>query len=830
MDLPIDDHRDEIEAAFGEPGLTIVLAPPGTGKSTRVPGFLADADPERRIACVEPRRIAARSLAHRVAAGEGGSPGGRIGYRVRFDNRISPATRIEFVSRGVFLRELLADPSAPGRYHAILLDEFHERQLETDWIFARLFRDRRRFPALRVGVLSATLDPSPLRALWPDARTVEVSSPLHPVDIRHSPRPTRFEERTLVDRVSAAVLDLAEEGAAPDYLLFLPGYREVRRTLSALEGHPRLRGWDLLPLTGEQSAEEQDRAIRAGKRPRIIAATNLAESSLTVEGVRAVVDGGLARRMEFDPARGLNALRTARIPAFSARQRAGRAGRIDPGVCLRLWSEREERDLSEADPPECRRLELSEWLLRVLAEGDDPEAFPWIDPPPPAHVEEARRLLERLGALSGDAPTDRGLALARFPVHPRLGALLLEGERRGVAASAARLAALAEEDRLLVSGSEAEARFADRGDPADFAADLRLLEAIERGNAPAAGTGARLAAARQVLRQSERLARGLPPDSASDGEERMERLRRCCLAGFPDRVARRTDRGTETYRCADGTSAKLDRHARADPGEWLVALEKTERIVRGTRTALLGGAVRIDPAWIKADLGPALERRTGVHEDPSGRLLRQETVFLGAVEVERSTLGEANASERGAHFAAGALAGTIPLRKWTPAVDAWLARVECLRRHFPELEAPSFDPDTKRLVLEMIGAETATAKEFRNAEILPALRDWLGPELCAALDECVPTTFPVPGRKRPLAVDYSDPGGPRLSLAIQEALRLEGHPCVGGGRVPLTVELLAPNRRPVQVTSDLPAFWKTSYPAIRKDLRGRYPKHDWPDV
>jgi len=829
MELPIDRHREEILASLDLPGLTVLLAPPGTGKSTRIPLFLTDKDSDRRVICVEPRRIAARSLAQRVASETGGEPGGFVGYRVRFDQRISAETRIEYVSRGVFLRQLLADPKSLDRYSAVLLDEFHERQLETDWIFGLLASRRETYPHLRIGILSATLDPGPLLSKWPGARKVEIESPLYPVDIRHLPRPSQFAGATVVERTVDAVVGLAREGCPSDYLVFLPGYREIRGVVARLSQHPTLKGWDILPLSGEQSPNEQDRALRSGNRPRVIVATNLAESSLTVEGVRTVVDSGLARRMDHDTSRGINALRTVRISLFSARQRCGRAGRIDTGICVRLWSEREERDLPTEDLPECQRLDLSEWLLQVL-NGDEltPETFLWIDPPPAENLEHAKVLLTQLGALQEGQLTEYGRRIAKIPLHPRLAAILENGIERGVGSAVSQLVALIEEESLLIPNTAAEERFSERTDEANFFADLRLLKAIKDGNAPKQGEGARLAAARQALHQAQRLAKRLPPDSA-DSEEEAIRLRLCCLAGFPDRIARQVDRGTATYQCRDGSTARLDRKTRITSGEWILALDKRELLVKGIRTTLLSSVVNLEYQWIKELLGGSLQRDIGVFEDPSGRVLRQEVVRLDSIELERNTLGEAGSSDRATHFANEAMAGRIPLRKWTPPIDRWIARVECLRLLYPEFEVPVFDDEAKHTVLEMIAHEADTVKVFRNSEILPTLKEWLSPEHRSLLDHAIPETILIPERSKPLAVNYEDPATPRISLRIQEAMPLQAHPTIAEGRCRLTLDLLAPNQRPVQVTQDIESFWETSYPSIRKDLRGRYPKHNWPE-
>ena len=844
VSLPIDRDREAVLASLRLPGLSILRAPAGSGKSTRVPVFLREDGLQGKILCVQPRRVAARALARRVAAEQGVALGEEVGYRVRFENRTTPATRIVYASRGVFLQELLADPRSLDRYGAILLDEFHERQLETDWIFGLLCREHRAGRVLRVGILSATLDPDPIRAVWGEARSLEVAAPTFPVEVRHFPRPTRFENARVVERAVETVAGLAREGVEPDYLVFLPGYREVRRTVADLRRQKELKEFEVLPLTGEQSPEEQDRAVRAGERPRVIVATNIAESSLTVGGVRTVVDGGLVRRNEYDPARGLNALRTETVSLFSADQRAGRAGRIAPGTCVRLWAEREEAQLARAEVPECQRLDLAEWMLRSVVRGEA-EDFPWIDRPPETRWQAARSLLRDLGAVEpipggkGSTPafpqlvpTARGSELARFPVHPRLAAVLLEARELGVGGAAAVLVALLEEGSLIAPKSEAEEVYALKGDKADFEADLRFVEAFRERGRSAAPRGAFLAGADAVVRQAKRMAALLrvEPDFAMP-DSVLDALRRCCLAGFADRLAQRTHRGSANYRLADGTVGRVDREVRAERTPWAVVLESREAVVKKVRTVLFQRLVVVEEDWIRADLADRITTRHGVEEDSSGRLFQVRARQLGELELDRETLGEPEPGERAAAFAEAALAGTIPLRQWTEAVEEWLRRLESARHFLPEWEWPPFDTEAKRTVLELIAHDCASVKAFRNAEILPVLGEWLSPEQREGLERLVPSTYPVPGRRRPARLDYADPLQPRLSVTIGEAARMEGgHPAVGEGRIPLLVELLAPNRRPVQVTADLPAFWQASYPAIRKELQGRYPKHPWPEV
>lgn len=775
--------------------------------------------------CIQPRRIAARSLAYRVSKERAQNVGDEVGYRVRFDRKISSKTKIEYVSRGVFLREILSDPHSLNRYHAVLLDEFHERQLEIDWIFGLLLSQRENFPHLRVGVFSATLDPRPIQTIWSGSRLITVKSPLYPVHISHQKKPGQFDTRLLIERSITAALESYRSGQDPDYLIFLPGYREIHRVIDGLRHQKEFRDWDVVPLSGEQSPEEQDQAIRQGLRPRIVVATNLAESSLTVEGIRTVIDSGLARRMDYDPARGINHLRTVRISSFSAKQRTGRAGRIGPGTCIRLWSEPEEESLPEQDSPECQRLDLADWYLRSVASSQlSPSSFPWIDSPPGENIEHAKWLLQQLGAIDADQVTALGHRLLAHPVHPRIAILLEKGAEKGASSTSALLAALIEEDPIFQRGSDAEDHFVEKTDQADFFADIRALNSILQNSETVPVNGLRRRVAHRVIHQARRL-----QISHNDERDNEETLRRVCLAAYPDRIARLVNRGTATYQSRDGTFGRIDRNTRIQPTEWILALEKRELMVKGTRTVVLSSIVNLSSEWILEDLAQSLCEESAVEEDSSGQLLEQNLIRLDHLVVQRNTLGKASADIRASYFAESAMTGGIPLRQWNDSVNRWIARVECLRHYFPEYEVPYFDEAAKRTVLEWVAFETTTLKQFRNAEILPTLKNWMSRELRALLPTMIPEHFSIPKRKKPVFIDYTEPVSPSVSLRIQEAFSLDKHPSIADGRCPLTVHLLAPNHRPVQTTQDLQGFWANSYPAIRKELRGRYPKHEWPE-
>lgn len=831
LSLPVNAVKDRLHSLWNEAGGLLLVAPPGTGKSTAVPVMgLAESG---RVVCLEPRRVAVRSLANYVAAGLAEPVGETVGYRMRLEQAVSSRTRIEYVTYGVFWRQLQEHGGWPEDLDLLLLDEFHERSLEMNLVCGWIARERQAGrPVPRFGLLSATIDPDVVRRVLPDLPVVEVTAPAWPVEVRHWPRPSRFDPRRLVERVATGVLQLARELPEGDILAFVPGYREIRQVIALLERD--LRGWKVLPLSGEQTGEQQAAAIRGGQSRRVIVATNIAETSVTVEGLRAVVDGGLVRRMEYDPGCGVNALRTVRVSLYSARQRAGRAGRQAPGCCLRVWSAEEEAELEQQSAAEILGLDLAETALTLQFMGlTGVESFPWIDPPASSRWQEARTLLRRLGAIDAAGRlSDWGRQLAAMPVHPRLGACFLRAVQLGVGESAAVLIGLLQEEGVLRRDSRSREVFWRKEDQADFEAELRAWD-YWRSEGPEAArkSGISIFGSQAVRQNAGRLRpfAGAPmPATAGDPCEPTAGMRRALLAGFSDRVGKVETRGLGTARLCNGQPVRFSQDGMVRPQEWFLALRLREVMIDGSRVVLAENVVALDAVWIAQDMAAQIEEVSSVGYDSEAGVvsaLWEQRYGVLTLEVRREEVTDPGA--RAAAWATLVQEGQVTMSGWNEEVEQLLARHALLVRHFPELAVEPFDELARHLVVEAVAGGVRSLRELKRAPVLPALKEFIGREVVGLLEHYFPGTIELPGRRKPVRVDYCAAGGPRISSRLQDFYDLPQHPAVGDGRVPLMVELLAPNQRPVQVTTDLPAFWAGSYASVKKELKGRYPKHDW---
>ncbi len=892
MPLPIDAVIDSIiDSLRAQPAL-VLKAPPGAGKTTRVPPALLDrrlASGGRGITVLEPRRLAARTAAARVAAERGGALGEEIGYRVRFEAAVSPRTRITFVTEGVMVRRLLADPLLADTA-AVVLDEFHERSAQADLIlsFLRELQETVR-PDLRVVVMSATLDPSPISRFLGGCPVIESEGRVFDVQVEHE---TGLGNRPMEARAAEAAARLIAAEPLGSVLVFMPGASEIRRTMQLAGPMAAARGFDLCPLHGDLPSEEQDRAVRAGRRPRLVVATNVAEASVTVEGVTGVVDSGLARVSRRDPRSGLNRLATVRISRSSARQRAGRAGRVAPGRCVRLFTAAEFAARPETDEPEIRRIDLAEILLAQLAWAErDPFAFSWLDAPEPRALRRSLELLRQLGAIERASPDDcpalsaDGRAMLRWPLHPRLGRILVESERRGCRGEAATLVALLSErdirlqtrvrfepDREDVSdagaggtggvtsggaarasgGFEAEAPsvraeaatrgssdLLERRDDLEAAARLRFEPAAVR----ALGVDRR--AALRVWRVAEQV-RGRTPRAKQAVPEEV--LLRCLLSGYPDRIVRRREPAARDGLMVGGVGARLDEASVVRDGEFYVALEAAPCTGGSGRLVAVRQASLARREWLE-DLDPGLVREEDQTEfDPgTGRVVGlRRRLFLDLVLDERTTgsVDPAKAAEL-LHLAASrSPADAIAL---SPDLARWFARVRWLLGVRPELaasfpagEAPA--PVSNDPVVEATGPlwpwvleelrplclGRRSLSELRDVGIEEVLSRSLPGDVAAALASLAPERLTLPsGRAARLEYRPADP--PILAARVQEFFGSTETPRVGAGTIPVLLHLLAPSFRPVQVTTDLRSFWATVYPKIRVELRRRYPRHAWPD-
>ncbi len=796
--LPVAASLPALRAALAEEGCAVLVAAPGAGKTTLVPLALLP-DIAGRILMLEPRRLAARAAAERMAALLGEPAGRRVGFRMRGEAKVSAETRIEVVTEGILTRMLQSDPSLEG-VGAVIFDEFHERSIHADLGLALALEARAALrPDLRLLVMSATLDAAPVAALMGGAPVIESPGRAHPVTLRWLGRPPRGREAEAAAEAARAALDEAEG----DILVFLPGAAEIGRAARALAGAEA----EALPLHGALPFAAQRRALTAipGRR-RIVLATAIAETSLTVEGVRIVVDAGLARRARFDPGSGMARLVTERAARAEADQRAGRAGRLGPGLCLRLWSAAEEPALPAQAPPEITAADLAPLALDLAAWGAAPADLAFLDQPPEAGLASARRLLQSLGALDeAGRITGEGRRMAALPVHPRLAAMLLAAPAEA-AGSAAALAALLE-DRDPLQGT-------------DLAPRLAALAAPER-HGPAEG------ALRRIRAEAERLARRLraaPPWRGGAPAAPGPLLARA----FPDRIAMRRPGagpdGAARFLLSGGKGAWL-------PGEDPLSREPFLAVadLDGDATeARIRRAAPLARAEIEAGFAGAIaEETTCEWSRRERRVLARRRRRFGALALDEAPWPEAPPESVTASMLEGVRALGLDALPWSDAARRLAARAEFARANGAPL--PNLAPEALREELEawlapfLAGARRA--EDLAALDLEAALRARLGHDGARALDRIAPAAFRAPtGTVRP--IDYA-PEGPKVSIRLQEMFGTTEHPLAGGA--PIRFELLSPAGRPVATTSDLPAFWKGGYADARKDLRGRYPKHPWPE-
>ncbi len=819
--LPIDDVLPQLIAAVKAHSAVVLKAPTGAGKTTRVPPALLDAGTKGLIVMLEPRRVAARAAARRIAAERGSQVGGEIGYQVRFERKASNATRILVVTEGVLLRMLEADPLLE-RVGAVVFDEFHERSLSADLALALTQHVRTSVREdLRVVVMSATVDPSPIAAFLSDAPVIESEGRAFPVEIENRAQDgdTRIE-----DAVRSAVLNVMARSEG-DVLVFLPGVGEIKRCARSLGGIERTLGAEVLELHGELPPERQDAVVAEGKGRRVILATNVAETSLTIPGVRVVIDAGLERVPRVDPSIGLSRLETVRISRESADQRAGRAGRTAPGLCVRLWSRSEDARLEARREPEIRRADLSGALLQLLSFGEtDLENFPWFEAPRPHTLEAALALLQRLGALQDGRLTALGSSMAAIPTHPRLARLLLESKRVGHRRRLALAAAVLSDRSPFVPMGRGES--AEHHSVSDVLDAVEALEAYEdSGRLDAGARRLRRGPAKFALRARNQLARTREEDTQKGDPD--EAVLRAVLAAYPDRVAKRRAPGDERAVMVGGRGVRLDRSSSVREPELFVCVE-TDGGRRGQRSeAWVRSASGIERSWLPgvsvqtestAGFDSTLQAVTGMRRTRYEDLVLEET----AVQIERGPQVEHALAE-----AAGADLGTaLPLDD--DGVVGLRTRVACLRGWMPDLELPDMDEEAIRALLPALVRGRRSFAELRKAPLLQHLKGLLSWQQQQRLDREAPEHIEVPSGSR-IRVTYESGRPPVLAVRVQEVFGLTETPTVASGRVKVLMHLLAPNYRPQQITDDMPSFWTNTYPSVRAELRRRYPKHAWPE-
>ena len=818
--LPIDAVLPALRAALSSRDEAVLEAPPGAGKTTRVPLALLD-EPwlaGQSILMLEPRRLAARAAAERLASELGEAVGDTVGYRIRLDSKVGPNTRIEVVTEGILTRRLQADPALEG-VGLVIFDEFHERSLDADLALALCLNGRAllRDTPLKLLVMSATLEGERLSALLDGAPVVRSEGRMFPVDVRwgRPSQPGEFIEPRVVNTVLQA---LDEEPGS--LLLFLPGQAEIRRVHEQLAEQLGRRDDILLcPLYGELELNAQRAAIEpapAGTR-KVVLATNIAETSLTIDGVRVVIDAGLARVPRFDPGSGMTRLATQRISRASATQRAGRAGRLEPGVCYRLWSETQHDQLNAYDSAEIVQADLSGLALQLARWGVTPDELSWLDAPPPAAYAQAGELLRRLGALdTRGVLTAHGQAMAELPAHPRIAHLLLKGQALGLTALACELAALLGERDIL------------RGAGADLHSRLALLSGEARG-----GSRGALQRIRQLAGQYRQQLRGSASAEVSDPEH--PRWLGALLAfAYPDRVARQRRAEGGDYRLANGRAAQFGEPDALMKHEWLVIADLGSR--QGQREERIYLAADLDPALFDSVLAEQVSVQEVLDWDEREGVLRAERQRrVGELVLSREPLAALDEAARTRALVELVRRKGLELLPWTPELRQWQARVLLLRGLDLEQGKAGDWPDVSDAALlasleEWLGpylGKVSRLSHFANLDLSSILHNRLPWPLPQRLDELAPKSLTVPSGSQ-IRIDYSE-SPPVLAVRLQELFGLAATPRIAGGRLGLKLHLLSPAHRPVQVTQDLASFWANTYAEVKKDLKGRYPKHYWPD-
>ncbi|WP_419736974.1 ATP-dependent helicase HrpB [Pseudomonas sp. COR18] len=827
ISLPIDEVLPALRQALGERHETVLEAPPGAGKTTRVPLALLH-EPwlaGQTILMLEPRRLAARAAAERLAAELGEKVGETVGYRIRLESKVGPGTRIEVVTEGILTRRLQDDPALEG-VGLLIFDEFHERSLDADLALAlslngrEMFRDEQ---PLKILLMSATLEGERLSSLLGDAPVVRSEGRMFPVATRWGRpfQPGEFIEPRVVQTVLEAVSD--ESGSL---LVFLPGQAEIRRVHQQLEEALGSRPEILLcPLHGELDLAAQRAAIEpapAGKR-KVVLATNIAETSLTIDGVRVVIDAGLARVPRFDPGSGMTRLDTQRISRASATQRAGRAGRLEPGVCYRLWSEAQHEQLAAYGSAEILQADLAGLALQLARWGVAVEQLVWLDVPPAAAFAQACDLLQRLGALAvrpGEAPTltRHGQAMAELPAHPRIAHLLLRGQALGLANMACDVAALLGE------------RDIQRGGGADLHSRLALLAGEQR---VARGGQGGVQRARQLARQYRGYLRGKATEPVADPEH-SRWLGALLALAYPDRVAQQRRAGGAEYRLANGRAAMFSETDSLMKQPWLVIADLGSR--QGQREERIYLAAEFDPALFDTVLAEQVSTVDQLDWDEREGVLRAERQRkVGELVLSREPLTGLDESARSQALVNLVRRKGLELLPWTPELRQWQARVALLRQldladkgesEWPDVSDPALLASLEHWLAPYLG-RVSRLSHFANLELASIVHNLLPWPLPQRLDELAPHHLSVPSGSS-IRLDYSEQP-PILAVRLQELFGLAETPRVAGGRQVVKLHLLSPARRPVQVTQDLANFWRSTYADVKKDLKGRYPKHYWPD-
>ena len=849
--LPIYDIEQQIVGGLRESRRLIVSAPTGSGKSTQVPQVLLDHGllGAGQVVILQPRRLAARLLAARVAWERKVQLGHEVGYQIRFENVTSADTRIRFVTEGLLLRQMVQDPKLRG-VAALIFDEFHERHLYGDITLARaLDLQETERPDLKLLVMSATLDAAPLEQYLKPCRVLESRGRTHPVEIEFAAAPSYLDKRPIWDQAAEAFSDFVGSGGQGDVLIFMPGGFEIAQTIDALRRRDEARGFLLLPLHGELPPREQDAAVARYDKRKVVIATNVAETSLTIDGIRCVIDSGLARIPRYDPYRGINTLLIEKISRASADQRAGRAGRTAPGLCRRLWSREEHAHRPQQELPEVKRLDLAEVVLTLKAAGvEDLRTFRWLEPPEEQSLAHAEELLTDLGALRTInyqlkpnhqlSITSLGRKLLAFPLHPRYARMLIAAQDYRCVYQACLLAALTQGRDLLlrnVDNDTARHREDLLGDKpgSDFWLLMRAWQQVSANDfRPEAcrRLGVHAATARQVgplFEQFLELARREGLDTTRR-EVPDEALQKCILLGFSDRVARRLDLGTPRCELVHGRRGTLARESVVQKGPLLVAAEvrEVESKDKSVQT-LLSLATAIEEDWLRELFPEDIASVPRVFYDAATKRvyaeeqLRFRDLAIGARRVEPPPVDAAARL-----LSEEVLAGRLALNDWDDSLEQWILRLNLLSQWCPELALPPVGDADRRHLVEQVCHGSFNGKDLKDKPVKAVVKSWLSPAQQQLLEKHAPERLTL-ANGRASRVVYEPGNPPHIALRIQQLFGVTTTPRIAMGRIPVLLHILAPSQRPVQITQDLAGFWREHYPRIKQELQRKYPRHEW---
>jgi ATP-dependent helicase HrpB len=862
--LPIHEISDQIVSQLTTHGALVLSAPTGSGKTTQVPQILlhsglgdcglgdsnlagSDLADKGQILVLQPRRLAARLVATRVAAELGEPLGQTVGYQTRHEGSHSPETRILFLTEGLFLRRLMSEPQLPG-VAAVILDEFHERSLASDLTLGlcRRLRATER-PDLRLVVMSATLDMQTI-GTWLACPCLSAQGRMYPVDIDYA---AGASDAPVWERAAAALRQWLDGGGQGDVLVFMSGTYEIRRSVEAIRARltPNDGTVDVLPLYGGLRPAQQDQAVAPGDHRKVIVSTNVAQTSITIDGIVCVIDAGLARVARYDPARGVNALLVENISLASADQRAGRAGRTAPGSCLRLWPRAEAHARAAHDTPEVQRVDLAEAVLQLAALGvRDATEFAWLDPPPAERLAQAVTVLQSLDALDTHGRlTPRGRDMSRLSAHPRLARLLCEAAHRGVGERAAIWAALISERDICQRPLAPRYRQPpEHGWPSDLLVRETALEAARSARFDprrCSELGLHAGTCREVdraSRQLERQIRSLDPNPGSKSRDRRprpssgkadEQLARCLLIAYADHIARR--RGTDSRACEmDGRRrVLLDRDSAIGDAPLLVAVDLREveasRADGGGVHTVASLATAIQPQWITETLPDRVTTDQELGWDEQERAVYvTEGQRLGGLWLQPRRRRADDGTAAAQLIIDRVLAGELQFERWDAAVDAWLSRARCVAEWFPERGLVSYDDEDLGVVFAEIVGRASRWGAVRQAPVLDHVRQAMSWADQQFVEKMAPERLKLPTGFG-MQIHYTPGEPPRGRAKIQDLYDVTRTPTVGGGRIKLLLEILAPNFRPAQVTDDLPGFWERTYPEVKKELKRRYPKHEW---